>query len=94
MPPKINTKVSVDKATLEKLVSSLVPLLSGASSAEVDKAGEVDNTDLNGVLGHLLRAVTVLTEQIQSLRDGGVGPGGAGGGAVPDLEKRVRVNED
>ena len=94
MPPKNNTKVSVDKATLEKLVSSLVPLLSGASSAEADKAGEVDNTDLNGVLGHLLRAVTVLTEQIQSWRDGGVGPGGAGGGAVSDLEKRVRVGED
>ena len=95
MPPKANPKISVDKATLEKLVSSLVPLLSGAASTEGDKSGEgVDNTDLNGVLGHLLRAVTVLTEQIQSLRDGGVGPGGTGGGAVPDLEKRVRVNED
>ena len=97
MPPKIN-KISVNKETIVELTKSLKILIDSSSATGDGRGpgggavGEVDETDLNGVLNHLLGAVRVLTDTVQSMR--GAVVGADSGGTSAAIEKRVRQTED
>ena len=65
---------------------------SGSTSGS--EAEDIDSTNLNSVLQHILRAVNVLTESVRELKNNYEVQGEPVSAKMKDLEERARKNED
>ena len=93
---------NVDKKLLDSLINSLQGLRSNLKAGNQDQAHglvdqddvEVDPSDLNNVLHHLLKAVNDLTLNVQVVRGQCDEIEKVQDTTVAELKKRMRVNED
>ena len=91
---------SVDKKLLDSLIQSLQALRGNLNEENQAQGGaspnseEVDPSDLNGVLHHLLRAVNDLTRNIQVIRVQCDNIEKVQDATITEFKERTRANED
>ena len=90
----------VDKNLLDSLSRNLLALKEetgdgdGASAEGESGSDPVDSSNLNSILHHILRAVNVLTENIQDMKKRNTDGEDPTTVKVNKLEERLRRNED
>ena len=57
-------------------------------------AVEINPTNINSVLNHILKVVHMLTKNVTSLKEEAAAREGGDGGVSPQMEERVRIQED
>ena len=84
-PPKDGKKGRTKKGAAAEVV---------APAPAPAPAVEINPTNINSVLNHILKVVHMLTKNVTSLKEEAAAREGGDGGVSPQMEERVRIQED